>query len=277
VAMPGYFKTMGIPLIAGRTFGEEDGLHGPPTIIINQAFAKKYFPGENPLGQHIQVRMGDDVFEHPVREVVGVVGDIKRKALTADADPQYYLPYAQAVVTNPYLVVRTKADPAAIQPAIRSAVHALDPNVPVYQVATVEDYLSKSAAQPRFQAFLLTCFATIALVLAAVGLYGFLSYIVVQRTQEIGLRLALGAQRSTVLGMIVRRGLLLALAGAASGMVISVVLTKVISGLLFQVRPTDPLILVATAALLLIVSAAASSLPACRAAWLDPMKTLRDQ
>ena len=277
VAMPGYFKTMGIPLIAGRTFGEEDGLHGPPTIIINQAFVKKYFPGENPLGQHIQVRVGDDVFEHPVREVVGVVGDIKRKALTADADAQYYLPYAQAVVTNPYLVVRTKADPATVQSAIRSAVHALDPNVPVYQVATVEDYLSKSAAQPRFQAFLLTCFATIALVLAAVGLYGFLSYIVAQRTQEIGLRMALGAQRSTVLTMIVRRGLMLTLAGVASGMMISVVLTKVISGLLFQVRPTDPLTLIATAALLLIVSAAASSLPACRAAGLDPMKTLRDQ
>lgn len=277
VAMPGYFKTMGIPLIAGRIFGEEDGLHGPPTIIINQAFAKKYFPGENPLGQHIQVRVGDDVFEHPVRELVGVVGDIKRKGLTADADPQYYLPYAQAVVTNPYLVVRTKADPATVQSAIRSAVHALDPNVPVYQVATVEDYLSKSAAQPRFQAFLLTCFATIALVLAAVGLYGFLSYIVVQRTQEIGLRMALGAQRSTVLAMIVRRGLLLSLAGVASGIVISVVLTKVISGLLFQVRPTDPLTLMAAAALLLIISAAASSLPACRAAGLDPMKTLRDQ
>lgn len=277
VAMPGYFKTMGIPLLAGRTFGEEDGLKGPPTIIINQAFAKKYFPGKNPLGQHIQARVGDDVFEHPVREVVGVVGNIKRKALTADADPQYYLPYAQAVVTNPYLVVRTKADPAEIQPAIRSAVHALDPNVPVYQVATVEDYLSKSTAQPRFQAFLLTCFAAIALVLAAVGLYGFLSYIVVQRTQEIGLRMALGAQRSTVLGMIVRRGLLLTLTGLVSGMVVSVVLTQILSGMLFHVRPTDPLTLLGTAILLLIVSAAASGLPACRAARLDPMKTLRGQ
>lgn len=277
VVMPGYFKTMGIPLIAGRIFGEEDGLQGPPTIVINQAFAKKYFPRENPIGQHIQVRVGDDVFEHPVREVVGVVGNIKRKALTAGADPQYYLPYAQAVVTNPYLVVRTNADPAAMQPAIRSAVHAFDPNVPLYQVATMEDYLSKSAAQSRFQAFLLTCFAAIALVLAAVGLYGLLSYTVVQRTQEIGLRMALGAQRSTVLGMIMRRGLLLTLAGVSSGMVISVMLTRFISSMLFHVRPTDPVTLMATAVLLLIVSAAASSVPACRAACLDPMKTLRDQ
>jgi len=169
VAMPGYFKTMGIPLIAGRTLGEEDGLKGPPTIIINQAFAKKYFPGENPIGQHIQVRAGDDVFEHPIREVVGVVGNIRRKGLTAEADPQYYLPYAQAVITNPYLVVRTNGDPDAIQNAIRTAVRALDRNVPVYQVATMEDRLSKSAAQPRFQAFLFTSFAAIALVLAVDG------------------------------------------------------------------------------------------------------------
>jgi predicted permease len=277
VAMPGYFKTMGIPLIAGRTLGEEDGLKGPPTIIVNQAFAKKYFPGENPIGQHIQVRAGDDVFEHPVREVVGVVGNIRRKGLTAEADPQYYLPYAQAVITNPYLVVRTSGDPDALQNAIRTAVRALDRNVPVYQVATMEDRLSKSAAQPRFQAFLFTSFAAIALVLAAVGLYGLLSYVVAQRSMEIGLRLALGAQRSQVLAMIVRRGLLLTLAGLGSGLVISVMLTRLISGMLFHVRPTDPLILLGTALLLLVVSAAASSVPACRAACLDPMKTLHEQ
>src|SRR5215469_12884604 len=277
VAMPGYFKTMGIPLIAGRAFGEEDGLKGPPTIIINLAFAKKYFPGENPVGQHIEVRAGDDVFEHPVREVVGVVGNIRRKGLTADTDPQYYLPYAQAVITNPYLVVRTNGDPDAIQNAIRTAVRALDRNVPVYQVATMEDRLSKSAAQPRFQAFLFTSFAAIALVLAAVGLYGLLSYVVAQRSMEIGLRLALGAQRSQVLAMIVRRGLLLTLAGVGSGMAISALLTRLVSGMLFHVSPTDPLILMVTALLLLVVSAAASSVPACHAACLDPMKTLHEQ
>ena len=277
VAMPGYFEVMHIPLLAGRTFGAQDGLQGPPAIIINQAFVKKYLPGENPIGKHIQVRVGDDVFEHPMREVVGVVGDIKRKGLTADADPQFYLPYAQAIVTNPYLVIRTSGDPVAMQSAVRSAIHELDRSVPVYEVSTMESYLSKSAAQPRFQTFLLACFAAIALVLAAIGLYGLLSYMVVQRTVEIGVRMALGAQRRDVLGLIVRRGLTLALIGVALGVAASMMLTRLIAGMLFHVRPTDPLTFLMTAALLVGVSIAASSAPAYRAARMDPMKTLRDQ
>lgn len=277
VAMPDYFEAMHIPLIAGRSFGEQDGLTGPPTIIINQAFAKKYFAGEDPIGQHIQVRVGDGVFDHPMREVVGVVGDTKAKGLTADASPQFYLPYAQAVITNPYLVVRTNGDPGSVQTAIRSAVHDLDKRLPVYQVSTMEDYLSKSAAHPRFQTFLLTCFAGIALVLAAIGLYGLLSYMVAQRTLEIGVRMALGAQRSGVLGMIVRRGMVLALLGVGLGSAAFATLTPVISGMLFHVHSTDPITLAATAMLLLVVSVVASCLPAYRAARLDPMKVLREQ
>jgi putative ABC transport system permease protein len=277
LAMPGYFETMKIPLIAGRDFGEQDGLTGQPTIIVNQAFARKYFPHDNPIGQHIQVGVGDDLFDHPVREVVGVIGDIKRKGLTADADPEYYLPYAQALITNPYLVVKTNGGPAAMQAAIGAAVHELDRSVPVYQASTMEEYLYKSAAQPRFQTFLLSCFAVIALALAAIGLYGLLSYMVVQRTLEIGLRMALGAQRGDALRMIVLRGLTLALAGLVLGMAASAVLTRLISGMLFGVRPTDPVTLAATAALLLAVSVAASCVPAFRASRLDPMKTLREQ
>ena len=277
VVMPGYFETMRIPLIAGRSFNEHDGLAGPPTIIINQAFAKKYFPGENPIGKHIQVRAGDDVFEHPMREVVGMVGDIKRKGLTADADPQYYLPYAQAVVTNPYLVVRTGQDAATMRGLINAAVHELDKGVPVYQVSTMEDYISKSAAQPRFQAVLLTCFAGIALALAAIGLYGLLSYLVVQRTLEIGLRMAPGAQKSDVLRMIIGRGLTLACVGVGIGLVISVIITRLMARMLFHIRPTDPLTLATMVVLLFLVSCAASGVPAYRAALLDPMKTLREQ
>ena len=277
LAMPGYFETMKIPLVAGRDFGEQDGLTGQPTIIVNQAFARKYFPHDNPIGQHIQVGVGDGLFDHPVREVVGVIGDIKRKGLTADADPQYYLPYAQALITNPYLVVKTNGGPAAMQAAIGAAVHELDRSVPVYQVSTMEDYVYKSAAQPRFQTFLLGCFAVIALALAAIGLYGLLSYMVVQRTFEIGLRMALGAQRGHALRMIVLRGLTLALAGLVLGMAASAVLTRLISGMLFGVRPTDPVTFAATAALLLAVSLAASCVPAFRASRLDPMKTLREQ
>jgi predicted permease len=277
LAMPSYFETMRIPLVAGRTFGEQDGIKGAPTIIINQAFAKKYFRGENPLGRHMQVRLGDDVFESPVREVVGVVGDSKLMKLTAAADPQYYLPYAQAVVTNPFLVVRSSGDPAMLEDSLRAAIHEVDPGVPVYQVSTLEDYLSKSAAQPRFQTFVLSCFAGIALVLAAIGLYGLLSYMVVQRTLEIGLRMAMGAQRSDVLGMIVRRGLTLALIGVGAGGVISAVMMRLLSGMLYGIRPYDPITFAGTAGLLLVVSVAASVVPAYRAARLDPIQTLREQ
>jgi ABC-type antimicrobial peptide transport system permease subunit len=212
-----------------------------------------------------------------MRQVVGIVGDIKRKGLTEDDDPEMYLPYAQAVITNPYLVVRTNADPAAMQAAINGAIHALNNNVPVYQVSTLDEYISKSVAAPRFQAFVLACFAGIALVLAAVGLYGLLSYMVAQRTLEIGVRMALGAQRSSVLGMIIRRGLTLALVGVGAGLVVSALVTRFIAGMLFHTRPTDPVTFAGTATLLILVSIAASSLPAFRAARLNPMKTLREQ
>jgi predicted permease len=277
VAMPGYFEILRIPLMAGRTFGEQDGVKGAPTIIVNQAFANKYFRGENPLGQHIQVRMGDDVFEQSIREIVGVVGDIKLKNLTAGALPQYYLPYEQAVTTNPYLVIRTAGNPAMIQDGIRTAVHDVDRGVPVYQVSSLEDYVSKSAAQPRFQTFVLTCFAAISLVLMAIGLYGLLSYMVVQRTLEIGLRMALGARRTDVLGMIVRRGLTLAVIGVGTGVAISTIMMRLLSGMLYSIRPSDPITFATAAGLLLLVSVVASVVPAYRAARLDPNQTLREQ
>jgi predicted permease len=277
VVMPGYFETMRIPLLSGRAFSEQDGVKGAPTIIINRGFASKYFAGENPIGKHIRVGVVDDVFEHPMREVVGVVGNIKHKGLTADAAPQYYLPYAQAVITNPYLTIRTEGDPVALQGTLRAAVREMDKSVPLYQVSTLEDYVSKSAAQPRFQTLLIAGFAAIALVLAAIGLYGLLSYMVAQRTLEIGLRMALGAQRGDVLGMIVRRGLVLSLIGVAAGLATSVAITRLLSGMLYGVQPTDPVTFAATSGLLLLVGIAASTVPAFRAARVDPMKRLREQ
>ena len=213
--------------------------------------------------------------DHPVDNAP--VRTLEHKGLTIDFDPQYYLPYAQALITNPYLVVRTNSNPGPMHAAIGAVVHELDKGTPVYQEATLEEYIYKSAAQPRFQAFLLSCFALIALALAAIGLYGLLSYMVVQRTLEIGLRMALGARRADVLRMIVLRGLTLALAGVGIGIAACAVLTRLISGMLFEVRPTDPVIFAGTAALLLAVSFAASSAPAFRAARLDPMRTLREQ
>jgi predicted permease len=276
LAMPGYFATMRIPLISGRVFDERDGLKGQPTIIINQAFARKYFPGENPLGRHIQVRLGDDVFDQSVREIVGVVGNTRLKGLTDGVQPEYYLPYAQAVVTNPYLVIRTSGNPLAIQDAVRAVVQQMDKGVPVYQVSTLEDYVSKSAAQPRFQTFLLGSFAGMALILAAIGLYGLLSYVVVQRRCEIGVRMALGAQRTDILRHIIRRGLILTLAGVIAGLAIAFVVTQALTGMLYGIGPSDPVTFAAMAAVLLLVSVAASGLPAYRAARMDPNQALRE-
>jgi putative ABC transport system permease protein len=208
---------------------------------------------------------------------VGVVGDIKRKGLTADVGPQYFLPYAQAVITNPFLTIRTSGDPATVENALRAAVHEMDKSVPVYQVSPLENYVSKSVAQARFQTLLLSCFAAIALMLSAIGLYGLLSYMVVLRTLEIGLRMALGAQRTDVLRMIVRRGLTLALVGLVAGLAISAMMTRLLSGMLYGIRPSDPVTLATVTALLLLVSLAASTVPAYRAARLDPMETLREQ
>jgi predicted permease len=277
VVMPGYFGTMRIPLLSGRTFTLQDGFKSTPVIIINQAFAKKYFPGENPVGKHIRSELGDGVLEHPMREVIGVVGDTKHFRLTADAAPMYYLPYSQAVITNPYIVIRSNGDPATLANAVRKTVTQMDTDVPVYQVSTLENYVSKSAAQPRFQTLLLTCFAGIALLLSAIGLYGLLSYIVTQRTFEIGLRMAIGAQRSDVLRMMLKRGLRLALAGLAIGLAASAVLTNFLSHMLYGVKPLDPITFVAVSLVLLAVSTGASFAPAWRASRLEPMKTLRDQ
>jgi putative ABC transport system permease protein len=277
VVMPGYFEAMHIPLLSGRSFGEQDGTHTLPVIIVNQAFGRKYFPQQNPVGKRIQVSLGDGVINHPMRQIVGVVGDIKRRGLTADPEPQYYLPYSQALITNPFLTIRASGDPAALGGVLRAAVHELDKSVPVYQVAPLDDFVARSAAMPRFQTLLLTCFAGIALLLAAIGLYGLLSYMVVQRTLEIGVRMALGAEKSDVLKMVVGRGMTLAVIGLGTGLVISVIVTRLLSGMLYGIRPSDPLTFVTMTGVLLLVSFLASSIPAYRAAQLDPIETLREQ
>ncbi|QNI34067.1 ABC transporter permease [Alloacidobacterium dinghuense] len=275
--MPGYFETMRIPILSGRTFTGQDGFKSTPVIIINQALAAKYFPGENPIGKHIRAELGDGVLEHPMREVVGVVGNTKQLGLKTDAAPMYYLPYAQAVITNPYLVIRSNSDPAQLANTVRRVVSQMDSEVPVYQVSMLEDYVSKSAAQPRFQTWLLGCFAGVALLLSAVGLYGLLSYVVVQRTFEIGLRMAIGAQRSDMLKMILRRGLRLAAIGLGIGLAASMLLTRFLAHMLYGVTPLDLLTFATVSIVLMAVAAAASFAPAWRASRLDPMQTLRNQ
>lgn len=277
VAEPGYFATLQIPLLRGRDFTLSDDTKAPPVVAISESFARKYFAGEDPIGRHITPELSDGTVKNVPRQIVAVVGDIKARSLTADVQPEYYLPFAQAVVAPPTLALRTSGDPAGLSSALRAVVAEMDRNVPLYQVQTLDDVVSRSAAEPRFQTLLLGSFALVAVLLAAIGLYGLLSYIVVQRTVEIGVRIALGAQRGSVLGMIMKRGLTLAAIGLIVGVAASLVLTRFITRMLFGVRPLDPLTFVGVSAVLLLAALIASSAPAYRAATLDPMKTLRDQ
>jgi predicted permease len=277
LALPGYFETMKIPLIAGRTFNNLDQPKSPPVIIIDHAFAKKYFPGINPIGRHVTADVGDDVVEHPVREVVGVVGDIRQRGLAVEPETHYYLPWTQAVITTPYLVMRTTGDPATLERALQATVAEMDSNIPVYRLHSLDFYVSQAVAPERFQTLLLTAFAAIALLLAAVGLYGVLAYIVQQRALEIALRLAVGAQRGDVLRMILKRGMVLAAIGVAAGLGISFVVTRFLSTLLYGVKPFDALTFGGMSLVLLAVAFVASTAPAYRAAKTDPMTTLRTQ
>jgi predicted permease len=275
VVLPGYFHTMRIPILRGREFTWGDNAKSKPVIIINEKFARKYFPGEDPIGKRIKSDLGDGVVKSPVREVIAVVGDVKRQLLTAEADPQYYLPWPQAEITSPPLCIRTSGDPTALIPALRAQIASIDRDIPLYSVRTMENSFSVAAAQPRFQTMLLSAFAAMALLLSAVGLYAVLSYMVAQRMPELGVRMALGAQRRDVMALIWRRGLMLALAGIVIGLAATAVLSTYIAGLLYHVAPLDPLTLGIVSAMLLAVSLVASSAPALRAARVDPMRTLR--
>ena len=258
VVLPGYFETLRIALIAGRTFNNMDQAKSAPVAIIDQAFAKKYFPGVNPIGRRLTADVGDGVVEHPAREIVGVVGDIKQVKLTAEAAPHYYLPWTQAVITNPYLCIRTAGDPATLERAVNAVVAGMDSDIPTYRVHPLEYYVSQAVAPARFQTLLLACFAGIALLLAAVGLYGVLSYIVQQRAMEIALRLAVGGQRGDVLRLILKRGMTLAAIGVSVGLAISFMVTRFIATLLYGVRPFDALTFGAMAFCLPLLSPASS-------------------
>lgn len=277
IVTPNFFRTMRIAALSGREFLPTDDSKSLPVAVINQAFARKYFPGENPVGKRFKPGLGDGVLEEPMREIVGVVGDVKQRGITAEMPPQFYLPFKQALVFSPPIAIRTAGDPISLIGPLRAQLAQVDSNIPLYRISPLDDYVLLSAAQPRFQTVLITFFAAMALLLSAIGLYAVLSYMVAQRTLEIGLRLALGAQREDVLRLILRRGLMLALAGLAIGIFVSLLLTRFMAEMLYGVRPFDPLTFVGVSAVLLVVSLIASSAPAYRAARLDPMRTLREQ
>jgi len=277
VVTPGFFQTMRIPILSGRDFRLEDKSQGHPVIIINQSFARKYFPGENPIGKHIQSDLSDGVTKKAMREVVGVVGDVKRQGLTAEAPPQYYLPYSQAIITSPVIFLRSSGSSQGLISAVRSQLNEMDRNVSLYEISTAEGLMSRASAQPRFQTLLVACFAACALLLAAIGLYAVLSFMVVQRTLEIGVRMALGAVPGEIVKMVLRHGLSLALAGLAVGIAISLLVSRLMESMLYAVHPVDVVTYAVVTAVLLVVAFVASSAPAWRAARLDPMETLRSQ
>jgi predicted permease len=273
----GFFETLKIPLKRGRFFlSTEQDEKGPPVIIVNEAFAQKYFRGQEAVGQHVKpgLSAGDTP---PMREVVGVVGNVKRADVTEPAAPEYYLPYEQAPVATPAVALRVAGDPMSYANAIHAEVARLDSAVPIYRLNSYSDDLQRTSAQQRFQTMLLSVFAGIALLLAGVGLYGVLSYMVSQRMMEFGLRMALGAQRGNVLQLILRRGMGLAAIGLCLGLVTAALLTHFIAGVLYSVKPLDGLTFAGMTMVLLAVSGVASLIPAYRASRMDPNEALRNQ
>jgi ABC-type antimicrobial peptide transport system permease subunit len=225
----------------------------------------------------IKPGISDGVTEDATRQIVGVVADVKAAGLTADLLPQYYLPLSQALIGSPTLVIRTEGDPTGILSSVRAGLSSLDQSVPVYNVRTMDSYVSRSAAQSRFQAVLLTCFAGIALLLFAVGLYAVLSYTVSQRTVEIGVRMALGAKREDMLMMFLKQGLQLAAIGSAVGLAAALVLTRLIATMLYGVKATDPFSFLTVLLIVGTVALGASAIPAVRAMSVNPMSALKDE
>jgi putative ABC transport system permease protein len=263
-----YFRALQIPLLAGRVFEVRDGPDTPKVILINESAAKRYFGSPTAaIGKRLTV-WRDENFP---REIVGVVGDTKADALDAQSGAQIYVPHTQDPDWNfMALVVRTAGDPAALATTLRREVQAIDKDQPVFGVRTMDDVVANSLGTRRVSMQLFAVFAGAALLLAAIGIYGVMAYSVTQRTQEIGIRMALGAQRSDVLGLVIRQGMTVTLIGVLVGLAGAFALTRLIANLLFGVAATDPLTFVAIPLLLLFVALVACYLPARRAARLDP-------
>jgi putative ABC transport system permease protein len=274
---PGYFKTLGIAQLKGREFSEHDDKQAPGVIIVNQAFAQKFFPNEDPIGKRIRPGIATDEEKPAMREIVGIVADVKNRNLSSEFRPGYFLPTAQIPFNEMTVVVKATGDPHTLISAVQREVTAMDKELPVFNVKAMDEYLAASVATPRFNTTLLAIFAAVALVLTIVGLYGVMSYSVAQRTNEIGIRMALGAQTRDVLRMIVAQGFKMALIGLAIGLVGAFALMRVIASLLFGVTTRNPLTFIAVAALLAFVALLACYLPARRATRIDPLVALRYQ
>jgi predicted permease len=274
VASPGFFQTLGIPILRGRDFGESDGESGPRVAIINDALARKHFPGEDPLGQRL--RFGGDTFT-----IIGVVGSVRQAGLDHEPLAEIYRPYAAegaaGVLDDPVLVIRTAVPPESLTNGVRAAVKSVDSTLPLFAVLTMEQVIDRSLAGRRLNLWLLAIFAGIALVLSATGLYGVISYLVAQRTREIGVRIALGAQKRDVLGLVMRQGARLTGAGLILGLLGAFAVTRVLESLLYGVSTRDPLTYAALAVALGAVALLATWIPARRVSQIDPILAIRTE
>jgi putative ABC transport system permease protein len=273
-----YFRTVGAQVINGRQFSAQDDQDHPGVAIVNEAFARQFFPHEPVLGQRLQPSPPARIWNNQRLtsfEIVGLVRDVKSAGLSAEAEPTFYLPAAQSPLPDMAILIRTQTDPAALVPALRQAVWTIDPNQPITNINTLEKIVSDSIAKPRLNMLLMGLFGALALMLATVGIYGLLSYAVTQRTQELGIRMALGARAVDVLRLILKQGMALALVGEAIGLAGALALTRLLRGLLFGVTPTDATTFIVVLGLLNLVALLACLIPARRATKVDPLVALR--
>jgi putative ABC transport system permease protein len=270
----GYFSAVGTPLLRGRSILETDTLESTPVTVINGAMARKYWPGEDALGK--QVGVGSTRF--PLMTIVGIAADTKHLSLREEPGPEMYVPFNQKVwpsLAIMQVAIRTKADPASMTNLVREAVRSVDPDLPLGKLATLSTLVDGAMTQPRFSMLLLGAFGALAVTLAAIGMYGVIAYSVAQRTREIGIRMALGAQRGTVFGMVLGQGARLAGLGIAIGILTALGVTRLMASFLYGVQPTDPLTFAAVALLLAGIVLLACYLPARRATRVDPIIALR--
>jgi putative ABC transport system permease protein len=270
---PNFFKTMGIPHLAGRDFTDADGADAPLVAVVSEGLVRRVFPGDIPLGKRLQVAIGRS--EGMNVEIVGVVGDIKFASLDAETRPAVYVPLPQLSIGLATFVARTNMDPMSLTSSVSAAVRSIDPELPLADVRSMREVVDSTLARSRTVSVLLTAFATIALVLAAVGVYGVMAYSVSQRTQEIGVRMALGATIESVFRMVLGQALKLVVAGVVAGLVVAALLTRLLESLLFETEPLDPVTFAATALALMVVATFASYVPARRGTRIAPTEALR--
>ena len=274
-ATDGYFQTLGIPLKRGRLFTEADSAQSPQVAVLSESAARRFFPKEDPIGKRITLGWRRKDLPNAGGQIVGIVGDVKDLGLNEDAPPEIYLPHRQLSVGTMDVVLRSDVPPLSLARVVERTVHELDGNVPVSSVRTIRQLVADSISQPRFYVLLLASFAALALVLAIVGIFGVMSYAVTQQTREIGIRIALGANRGAVVRMVLGHAMLLAGAGLGIGLLTALALARTLSSMLFELSPTDPLTFAAVFALLALVAVSASYLPARRATRVDPVVALR--